>query len=206
MNENLNKRKAEFIQYLDEALAEKSRKWWQQNKREYNPTSEMHSGKQYYPHNPEETVIKYDFKRALTSGALFLSTIPAFFFITGEWERSDFPNAVWIMMLFVLAFIFLPLLCADKKGVLIIFNKQGFWTKSMPELVHWDKLTASYIREIRSDDSTSHYLLIYYYDDTKDEFVKMEYCIDGLNMSKEDIALQLEYWKMIAGANAITVD
>jgi len=206
MNENLNRRKADFIQYLDTELAEKPRKCWQQNNREYTPTGEMQSGKQYCPHSPEETVVKYNFKRALISGALFLSVIPGFYLITGEWQRSKLSDDVWIMLLIVLALIFLPLLSANKKGALIIFNKQGFWTKKMPELVHWDKLAASYIRGIRSDNSPYHYLLIYYYDDRKDEFVKMEYCIDGLDLSKEDIALQLEYWKMIAGVNAVTVN
>jgi hypothetical protein len=205
MNENLNKRKADFIKYLDEELADKPRKWWQQKTNEYIPTRDMGGGKNSCPHNPEETIVKYDFKGALTSSALFLCIMPAFYFLTGEWKRSGFPDSFWPMLLFMLVAMVFPLMQNDKKGTLILYNQQGFWTRSMPELVTWDKLVASFIREDNSGESTSNYLLLYYYDKMKDEFVKMEYNVDGLDMKKEDIASQLEYWKMIAGVDTITM-
>lgn len=204
MNENLTKRKADFIRYLDEELADKPLKWWQQKTNEYIPTRDMGGGKNHCPHNPEETIVKYDFKRALEQGALFLCCIPVFSLITGDFKENGFPGSLWPMMLMVVfAFIF-PLMQDDKKGMLILFNKQGFWIKSMPEQVPWDHLAASYIREDNSGESTSRYLLLYYYDKMKDEFVKMEYSLDGLDMKKEDIAFEIEYWKMLSGTNTFT--
>jgi hypothetical protein len=73
----------------------------------------------------------------------------------------------------------------------------------MPEQVCWDHLVASYIRTNHSGEDPSYYLLLYYYSETKDEFSETEYCIDGLDMSKEDIASQIEYWKMITRTDAV---
>lgn len=87
----------------------------------------------------------------------------------------------------------------------MVFNKHGFWIKKMPQLVPWDHLVASYIRENHGGEDSSYYLLLYYYDETKDEFSETEYLIAGLNMTKEDIASQIEYWKIVARANTVTV-
>jgi len=203
MNENLHKRKADFIKYLDEELGNKPQRWWQQKANEYIPTRDVGGGKNTYPHNPEETIVKYDFKRALISSALFLCSMPVFIFLTGDWKRSGFPDSFWPMAIIILFATILPLTLNEKKGMLILFNGEGFWIKSMPGLVPWCNLVASYIRKDDSGESTSYYLLLYYYDKMTDEFVKTEYSIDGLDMNREDIASQIEYWKMITGNNTI---
>lgn len=71
MNENLNKRKADVRKYLEEQFKERPRKWWQFKSDDYIPTRDMGGGKNDYPHNPEETIVKYDFKGALISSAPF---------------------------------------------------------------------------------------------------------------------------------------
>ena len=201
MNEKLTKRKADFTRYLDEELAEKPLKWWQQKTNRYMATRDMHSGKIDTSPGPVETVIKYDLKRALIESALFLCISFGFFILTGA--SKQITASWWFWAALVLFAPLFPLLWSSKRGVLILFNKQGFQTKTMPELTCWQHLVASYIRIDNSGETTSNYLLLYYYDESKDEIVKMEYNIDGLNMKKEDIALHLEFWKMMNGTDVI---
>jgi len=205
MNENLNKRKTDVKNYLEEQLAEKPKKWWQSRSDDYTPTRDMGSGKNNYPHYTEETIVKYDFKRALGSGALFLCSCSAIAIICGL-KEGEFPYSFLVMTSLAMAFSFFQLLDQDKKGPLMIFNKEGFWIKNMNRPAPWVHLVASYIRKIHAGEDPSHYLLLFYYDETKDEFFEAEHCIDGLDMSKEDIAMQIECWKIITGTNAVTVN
>ena len=205
MNENLNKRKTDVKKYLEEQFKERPRKWWQFKSDDYTPTRDMGGGKNDYPHNPEETIVKYDFKRALRSSALFLCISLAMCIFTAV-KEGEFPVSFLAMGCLALLFSAFQLLDQERKGSLMLFNKDGFWIKTMPQQVSWDHLVASYIRKNHGGEDPSYYLLLYYYDETKDEFLETEYLIDGLDMTKEEIASQMEFWKIIAGTNAITVD
>jgi hypothetical protein len=198
MNENLSRRKADVKKYLEEQFKERPQKWWQFKSDDYIPTRNMGSGKNDHPHTPEETIVEYDFKRALGSGALFLCGCLAISVICSIKEEG-FPFSFLLMVCLAMLFSLFQLLDRNKKGPLILFNKAGFWVKTMPQPVPWVHLVASYIRKDHSGEQPVHYLLLYYYDETKDEFSEVEYCIDGLDMSKEDIALLIEYWKMLKG-------
>lgn len=90
-----------------------------------------------------------------------------------------------------------------KKGLLMLFDKNGFWIKGMPEQVSWEHLVASYIRTNNSGEDPSYFILLYYYNETQDGFEETEYPLAGLDISKENIASQIEWWKMIAKTNAI---
>lgn len=75
----------------------------------------------------------------------------------------------------------------------------------MPLPVSWEYLTASFIRVDDCREDRSYFLLLFYYDETKDEFQETAYSLEGLDMRMEQIAAQIEYWKMIVGTNAIIV-
>lgn len=202
MNEDLKKRTANVRKYLEEQFKERPLKWWQITTDEYIPTRDMGSGKKHYPHNPEETIVKFDFKGALKSGALFfMAAFMMFYFISSD--RQPIPASFWMMMIIMIIALFLPLLSGDKRGDQIVFNKTGFRISTMPRLISWEYLTASYIRKDNSGEAPSYYLLVYYYDETKDEFKEIELADHGLNMSKEDIALQIEYWKMVTRNDSV---
>lgn len=203
MNEKLTKRKADFVRYLDEELAGKPLKWWQQKVNDYIPTRDMGSGKNSYPHDPEETMIRYDFKRALFSSALFFILGFMILVSSNDVEKT---GSFWIMNCFLaLVIIYQVVHTVRSKRYPLIFNKDGFRIGKMPGPVPWKYLTASYIRKNNSGEDPRYYLLIYYFDEAKDEFEETEYNIDGLDMQKEDIAALIEYWKTVPGNNTVMV-
>lgn len=204
MNEELKKRKADVKKYLDDQLEKRPQKWWQFIADIYTETGDMGNGKNHYPHNPEETIVKYDFKRALTSGALFFVINFLVFFI-GSGKGDGFPPSFLLVNVVLLAAITIPLVNRNKRGTLMIFNKQGFRIGKMPGPIPWHHLVASYIRQNNSGEDTTYYLLLFYYNEMKDEFEEIEYNMSGLDMDKEDVAAQIEYWKMISGNNRITI-
>jgi hypothetical protein len=204
MNEGLKKRIADVRKYLDEQFEGRPRKWWQYKANDYIPTRDMDTGKNYHPHNPEETIVRFDFKRALISGALFFTvTFLMFYFISFNGQALTASFCMTNMV--VLVFIFFALIRGDKRGELMVFNKTGFRISTMPELVCWTHLVASYIRKENSGEDPGYFLLLYYYDEKTDEFKDIESGISGLNLSKEDIASQIEYWKMITGNSIVTL-
>ena len=203
MNEDLKKRKANFEKYLDEELAKKPQRWWQQAVAECTATKDVGSGKNNYLQNLDETIVKYDFKRALTSGALFFG-LNFLGLLYGALKQSDFTASFWMINIIVFIVVVFPLLKPSNKGPLMIFTKQGFWVYGINKEIPWHCLAASYIKKDDSGESTSHFLVLFYYDETIDEFVKSENNIDGLNMCKEDIASIIEYWKK--RNNIVTLD
>lgn len=72
MNEELTKRKADVKKHLEEQLKDIPQKWWQFQSDHYIPTGQMDDGKAHHLWQQEETIVKFDFKRALRISALFL--------------------------------------------------------------------------------------------------------------------------------------
>ena len=206
MNIELRNRIGKIKEYMDDKLlSEEPRRWWQRKVNDYIPTRDMAGGRNNYPQSHEETIVKYDFKRALKSGAFFIIIACLITFVWGV-KGEAFAPSFWMMNIIMLLAVCWPLISSKKKGPLMIFNKEGFLIGNMPELVPWEYLATSYIRKDDSGEDSSYYLLLFYYEETTDEFKEIEYSIDGLDMSKGDIALQIEYWKMISGNTRRLVD
>ncbi len=200
MNIELQERMANMKNYLAEELkARNPRYWWQMRVDEFVPTKDMDNGKNYHPLHPEKTTVQFDFKRALISSALFF-IVNALLMLLISRCSLYFSPAFWIMNGIIILALFLPLL-QIRQGALMTFSKEGFCIGNMPLVIAWKHLLASYIRVNDSGENTSYYLLLYYYNETKDEFEETEYSLDGLDMSREDIASQIEYWKAISANN-----
>ncbi|MGC4100427.1 hypothetical protein [Ferruginibacter sp.] len=203
MNENLRQRKTDFAKYLHEELLKKPPYWWQQSTAEFILTKDVGDTKNDHFHYSEETIIKFDFKRALNSSALFFAiNLLLMFYIWFKGNAHDIN--LWIMVVVLMGVIAYPLLQRSNKDVIIQLNREGFFIKTMEHAVSWDHLAASYIKKDNSGESTRHYLIMVYYDELKDEFVKTEHYVDGLDMPYETIALYIEYWKIRTG-NTTTV-
>jgi hypothetical protein len=203
MKEDLKKRKADFEKYLDKELENKPQRWWQQRRIECTATKDVGNGKNNYLQNPDETIVKYDFERALTSGALFFG-ITFLSFLYAALKEGEFPASFWIINSIVFILVCHPLVKRSNKGPLMIFNKYGFWIYGIDKEIPWHCLAASYIKKDDTGESPNYFLVIFYYDETIDEFVKNENNIDGLDMNKEDIASTIEYWKK--SNNIVTFD
>jgi len=201
MNESLNKRKADVRRYLDEQFEDRPRRWWEYKANDYIPTRDMGGGKNYPPHYPEETIVTFDLKRALISSALFFIISLSFCAIGNYEEHTASFRTMACYIIIVMLFQLVHGIKRKKRPM--IFNRNGFRISTMPGLVPWDHLAASYIRKENSGEDPGYYLLMYYYHEAKDEFEEIEESIAGLDMSKEDIASQIEYWKMISGTNTI---
>ena len=187
--------------YLEEQFEDRPRKWWQYKANDYIPTKDMDTGKTNYPHNPEETIVRFNFKRALISSALFFIVFLLFYFISAN--GKPIATSSWLMNIAIFIALFFPLIRRSKRGELVVFNKAGFRISTMPGLVPWHHLVASYIRKENSGEHPSYYLLMYYYDEKLDEFKEIELDTSGLDLSKENIASQIEYWKIITATNEV---
>ena len=204
MNIELQERIANMKKYLEEELkSRKPRYWWQMRVDEFVPTKDMDNGKDFHPLQPERTTVQYDFKRALISGALFF-IVNALLMLFISRYSLDFRATFWMMNGIIILALFLPLL-QIKRGTVMAFGKEGFCIGNMILAIPWKHLVASYIRVNDAGEDTSYYLLLYYYNETKDEFEETEYGLDGLDMSREDIASQIEYWKVVTVNNKCVV-
>ena len=75
-------------------------------------------------------------------------------------------------------------------------NQKGIWVHSIEDFVEWKDLVASFIKKEEGNDIINYYLVLHYYLGKYDEFAITEYCLHNLDMKKEDIALEIECWKM----------
>lgn len=195
MNKELERRITDVQKYLDEQFEERPAKWWQTKVESYFPLKEFDSGRFIHPQIPEETTVRYNFKRALISSALFILLPFALFLLNGEFWKMLAEPGTWLFSFISMLLIGLFLLDKRKRGVLMIFNKEGFRIGDMPGFICWEHLVAAYIVSRNSDDGSNYFLLIYYYEAVKDEFNETEISLSGLDMSKEDIASQIEYYR-----------
>jgi len=199
MKEALSNRIADVKAYLDDQLtSEVSQRWWHTRVNDYIPTRDMAKSKNYSPQDQEITIIKYDLKGALKSSALFFM-ISFFMYLFIGGKESLTSSSFWMINIVLLLAICSPLLSGKRSAMRMVFTKEGFQVSDMPVLVTWENLVVSYIRVDHSGEDDRHYLLLFYYDETTDEFREIECALNGLDMPKEDIAYRIEYYKIRSG-------
>lgn len=195
MNKDLERRIKDVRKYLDKQFEERPAKWWQTKTEWYFPLKDFDSGRFFHPQIPEETTIRFNYKRALIFSALFLLLPSAFFLLNGEFWTMQADPGTWLFYFIAVLLLSVFLLDKRKRGVLMIFNEHGFRIGDMPELICWQHLVAAYIMSRKAEEASGYSLLVYYYEVAKDEFKEIEISLNGLDMSKEDIASQIEYYR-----------
>ena len=194
MNENLEKRKKQLLETLKEEYAEKPRRWWQGKSPEYETTWEA-GNQSNHRQTSDETIIRYDLKGALKGSALFFVITFGMYVVPDV--KNDGPHAGVVFMLVMMALVIgLPILKEIKRPPKIIMNQQGIWVHSIEEFILWNDLTASFIKKEEDGDSTNYYLVLHYYLEKYDSFAVTEYKLGNLDMKTEDLALEIECWKM----------
>ncbi len=194
MNKSLAERKTDIVRYLHEEYAEQPGKWWQERKPVYTATEDM--GNLHLPQPfSSATITRYDLKGALISSALFFMFYVLCFLIPAS-KETDTGSGFWIYNAFIVGVLFYSAVRVMDRRPKIVFNQDGFWIDKMELLMPWNYLAASFIKKDDNGETTSYYLVLHYYDDKTDQFVKTDINLGGLEMNFEEIAFNLEYWKL----------
>jgi hypothetical protein len=197
MNENIEKRKRELVNYLNDEYSPRPQKWWQIRQPEYENTSEVARRSRDYRPTQEDTVIKYDLKGALKGSALFLC-VSAGMFTIFEADEKKFDAGVLFWMMLITIIITVPVLKELKGRPKIIMNREGLWLHILEAPVPWKNIAATYIKNVDQGESTAHFLVIHYYLEQYDSFAVTAYKLENLTVKKEDLAAEIEYRKMNA--------
>jgi hypothetical protein len=195
MNENLQQRKQKHADYLNVTYQEKPRKWWQKKDPVVRKTSEVANASNNFQPPPHEKIIRYNLKGALSSGALFF----IFFFwvlIKPVIENGDWDGNALFNCLLMMSSVLYPIIKALNRNPRIIINSQGIWMSKIKELVQWEHILETYIKEDDSGESTSYSLLIHYYQESTDSFMEVEQDLAGLDTNNNKIAFNIEYFKI----------
>jgi hypothetical protein len=192
MVKTLEERKKELVSWCKEAYADKPLKKCHYREIEYKTTLETAT---YFKTNQQildSFSIKLNFHMQL-----FVIIILCFFAGYGYWltSKSDSFKPMIIFGLFFLAALVLLIIKIFDRKPKIILNKEGFWIHKMDEQIPWEYLAASYILKDHSGDDAKYSLVVHYYQKQIDDFVRVEYDLEGLEMGMEDISFHIEKFK-----------
>ncbi len=190
MDLNFEYRKRRYLESIvDEYAPQKRKNRWQPNPLEYILTEEYaeQNSRSFYV---GDKVIVYNSIKLPIIICVFFLIILTFVYFTTDDRR-------WFYILagsgFVLGIILLPNALKSKERLRV--TKDEFWYYKKFANIEWQYVLSSYIKITIDDDTKYHYLVIHYYDETKDEFQHLEINIDELDISPDEIAFIVEKFK-----------
>jgi hypothetical protein len=192
MAKNLEERKQEVANWCEIEYADKPLKKWHYREIEYKTTLETATFFKTNIQTSDSFSIKQNFHLQL-----FTIIIVCLFAAYAYWltSKSDTLKPMIIFGLFILVVLVLLIIKIFDRKPKIILNKEGFWVHKMNEQIPWNYLAASYILKDHSGDDAKYSLVLHYYQKEIDDFVRVEYDLDGLEMDMEDISFHIEKFK-----------
>jgi hypothetical protein len=195
MNENLGERKLNFLNYLNREHKEKQRSWWGSINPEYQKTRNAAAGSKVPDSNPPEIIVKNSLRNAIITIAFFVF-IAVFGLMIKHEEEMDLLSIPFIFI-FLAVFLF----HAFDRRAKIIIDKHGIWTNSFQAHILWEDISETYIYHDNSGEGTTHYLLIYYYDEELDEFRQTQQSLSLLELGYKKISFWVEKFKSQSGSH-----
>lgn len=194
MIQKIEERKINLVKKLEEEQNRKPERWWQTETVTFESTREAGSENGIVRQTSGETVIRYDLKGALISGALFFIGI-TLVMIVPAYRDGQFNNLLlqWILLT---GFVFWPVIKAlDRKPVLIL-DEKGIWFCKTGTFIEWKDLAAAYIKK-EDNDGVSRYLQVHFYNAAQDSFCREEIYLDNLDINAKDLSAEIEYRRLL---------
>jgi hypothetical protein len=192
MIKTLEERKQEIVDWCKIEYADKPLKKWNYREIEYKTTLETATNFNNYEQTSNSFCIKRNFHMELLKiVGLLLFGCYCFWFMSKD--NSVYPKIILVSFVLLLI-VLLAFNLLDRKPK-IILNKEGFWIHKMNEQIPWNHLAASYILKDHSGDDAKYSLVAHYYEKQIDDFVRVEYDLEGLEMDIEDISFHIEKFK-----------
>lgn len=194
MVKSLEERKKEYAEHIKEEYNQNSQRSWESAEPEYIPMKQFAEKSKRFQPGSEETIIKYNLKRALITSALFFIAAVAVLVIPyDEHEQSDYIFFILLIVLVVcvIADIFKRKVEPEK----IKMNAHGIWLNTVNEWIAWNTVAATYIKVDSYDEGDDYYLVIHFHHEGTDRFLYTEFKCNNLDKRVEDIAAEIEYRK-----------
>jgi hypothetical protein len=198
MIKNLEARKNEIALQLETTYAATPRRWWQGPEPEYQLTRDAANESRNHPQTTGEIIVRYDLKGALKGSALFLGII-CIFSLGPNLLKGQISKDVVFPGIVILCLLLYPVITNLQQKPKLILNDEGIWLDSISQVVPWKYIAASYIKKVRSNDDTEYYLVLHYYLEKYNTFACTEYQLQCLDISRSDLAAEIEWRKMQRG-------
>jgi hypothetical protein len=185
-------RKEEMVDWCKKEYVEKNKQWWKTNKVVYKKTKELVPDLDDFVQTSNSFFVKKDFHSQLLG--ISVAVIFGLIFLKIIFEQGHIAILIVCVAIFFIILTFLIFELKDK-STKVILTKDCFWFDRMKKHVPWEFLVASFVKEDHRSENTSFYLVLHYYNEIIDEFVKFEYSYLGLEMEIEDICFHIEKFK-----------
>jgi len=194
MIQNIAERKNELVKKLEEEQQRKPERWWQTQTVTFESTREAGSKNGIVRQTCGETIIRYNLKGALISGALFFIGI-SLVIILPAYRDDQLKNLVLQWILFT-GFVFWPVIKALNRKPVLILDEKGIWFCKTGTFIEWKDVAAAYIKK-EDNDGVSRYLQVHFYNAAQDAFSWEEIYLDDLDIKAEDLSAEIEYRKLL---------
>jgi hypothetical protein len=184
------------LENLKNEYAEKPVKRWHSALPKFILTRDFADPPGILPTVPDQTIIRYDLKRALKSSALFLC-FGLIFGLISQPEKGVDGGLVSFLVISAAFVLYKPLTEIKRKPKLVL-TKEGIWFHDIGETITWKEVVASYIKIEEDSESKNIYLNIHYYSQRYDIFYLAEIKLDDLDINPKILAAEIEYRKRLA--------
>jgi hypothetical protein len=172
MDTTLEERKLRYIEAAATEYLPAEKTWWQ------HPPPAYHLTKDYATHydkpvNTEEPVIIKKVRKEWMIATVLLIVAALLLYLLGE---NEFGFAQ-VLLLVLLLIIVLPRLLDNK--AMIRISRESIWLYKEDNEIRWEHVLLTYIKIVH-EETLSYFFIVHYYDDSIDEFHRIEMELNDL--------------------------
>jgi hypothetical protein len=191
MIKTLEEIKQEIADACQINFLQQKKEWWKSKRFGYKTISELVPDKDNYVQTADSFFIKNNYYSQLLGIAFGI--ILGIIILKHIYEEAIFIVFILSVIGFIVLLLFSIVELKDKRAK-VVLTKNYFWFQKMEKHIPWEYLAASYIKEDYRDDLDT-YLVLHYYNETKNSFEIFEYRFGDLEMEIQDICFHIEKFK-----------
>jgi hypothetical protein len=193
-NAELQDRKKNFLKRLQEEHPPHKQAVWEVPGDIFITTAEYSKRVRDYTIADDIVAVKYRINKLLGLGTTVMIIFVAGFFYIHV--------LAGIAVMAIASSLFIKRLNRENK---LIIDKNGIWCYQWKMALSWEKTVATYIKMTTYSEGAKGFSLVaYYYHAFSDDFRKLEYRLDDLDLSERNIAFAIEHFRNRNAAGVIS--
>jgi hypothetical protein len=186
MTPALEERTVRYIESVEAEYLPDEKTYWQHPPPIYHTTNDYSVNYNKAVNTDEPAIFKKPKKEGMIITVLLIVAATLIYLI----NKKEF-GWIQILLLVLALLVVLPRLLENKDMIRV--SREGIWVYKEDREIPWKQVVLTYIKEVR-EESSSYFFIVHYYDETLDDFRRIEIALDGL-VSPAMFAAMIERFK-----------